>query len=140
MNGGVLILTPDTKAALADLRRRALAAPQDARTIRERTKDPAELEKYRDEMNGFTVDFQSYRHRVFVTYSIEFGHPCGGEVQHISISVSQKGKVPTVEAAWEIAEMMGFVGGFEKCAVWPETLADGEIAINIAQPIGVTSE
>jgi hypothetical protein len=38
-----------------------------------------------------------------------------------------------------VAELLGFVGGLDRCVVWLEDIGRGDKAVNIAQPIGITA-
>jgi hypothetical protein len=125
-----LFVGPDEKAALAQLREKAAADPVDVSDLNERLKDPVEELRHRDRMNALSVRLPF---AYFVTFSIETGHPAG-IARHMSMSVGREGRVPTPEAVWMIAEMLGFVGGLERCElVWMEKLRDGGDAVNLVQ-------
>lgn len=69
-----------------------------------------------------------------VTYTVDTGL-AAGRSRHMSMSIKPAGRVPSPEAVWMIAKKLGFRGTLTECSVWPETLATGEYAINIVQPI-----
>ncbi len=126
-----LLMGPEQRAQLAELRERAEQHPVDMLTA------PARLASYEGkrnhmvQMNAQTVVLPV---NVMVTFSVEIGHP-GGSALHMSISIEQAGKLPAPELIWMVAEELGFRGGLEACdKVWPERLQgrDG-IAINVAQ-------
>lgn len=73
-----------------------------------------------------------------VAFSVETGHPAG-TVRHLSVSMTEPGRLPSPEAIWMIAEALGFAGGLEVCKLWPEQLSAGGTAINVAQPVSIAA-
>ena len=73
-----------------------------------------------------------------VTFSIEHGHP-DGTMRHISMSVDREGRVPLPVTVYMVAEVLGFCGGIEACAIWLEDLHDGGKAVNLVQPLAVAA-
>ena len=39
-----------------------------------------------------------------------------------------------------VAEELGFIGGMQRCAIWLEDLEDGGKAVNVVQPLRLSSE
>lgn len=82
----------------------------------------------------------------FVTFTIEDHHPLkAGMVRHLSMSSSRRGKTPTPEAVWMVAEELGFVGSLQQCHVWIEDCASdqgngtgNDKAVNVVQQIGIS--
>src|SRR5690348_18237533 len=49
-----------------------------------------------------------------VTFSIEYGHPCG-PCRHMSMSVQRAGRLPNEIGLWMIATEFGFWGTLQDC-------------------------
>jgi hypothetical protein len=134
-----LILGVAQSAQLAALRDLAIKHPVDVRGLLEAIKTPAGKERHMRQMDAQTVDIPV---GFLVTLSIETGHPVGA-CRHMSMSSPRRGRLPTPEAAWMVAEHLGFVGGFEMCQHWIEELQRGPReraqALNIVQPLDVTT-
>jgi hypothetical protein len=133
-----LIIGEEQKEALAALRELAAKHPVNMVGLTEKIKDPACRRAHMDQMNRQTVVFPL---GFMVTFSIETGHPVG-TCRHMSMSSPAKGRVPSPEAVNMIAELLGFVGGYELCSVWMEDLQRGEDraqAVNLVQPLTVVA-
>ena len=131
-----LLIGPEQREVLRDLRERAAAEPVDIRTLAQRIASPWGKRAHMAQMTAQTVVLPV---GYFVTFSIETGHPCG-VARHLSMSserVHLPGHVPHPEVVWMVAEELGFSGGLETCFVYKEELRghDG-LAINVVQPIG----
>lgn len=138
MTGTPLIIGQEQRDALAELRELAAERPVDMTTLTERIATPKGKAAHMLQMNDQTCEIPL---AFLITYSIETGHPIG-PCRHMSISSTRRGDVPTAEAAWMVAEELGFVGGLEKCRVWiedlqrgPQARTDRALAINIVQPL-----
>jgi hypothetical protein len=132
-----LIITGETVAELAALRAKAAREPYDVRPLLN-MRPKSRLAKAHDKrMEGLTIKIDG-PFVFWVTYSIETGHPCGA-VRHMSMSIDRNERVPSIEAVWIIAEVLGFVGSIAECQVWPEELVN-KTAVNIAQPMVTVSE
>ena len=132
-----LIITPWARAKLALLREGASSYPIDMKGRVETIRTPAGMAKH---MLQITVETTAIPDPFpfLVTFSIE-NHPVG-TCRHMSVSIQRKGRVPSPEAAWMIAELLGFSGGIEACRMWTEPLDDGEVAINLVQPLAIAQE
>ena len=130
-----LILTADVRAALQALRRRAADKPVDVVRLMQAIRAQEGERRHRAQMTAQTVAIPG-PWPFFVTFSVETGHPAG-TCRHMSMSVMREGRVPHPNAAWMVAEDLGFQGGLSACRMWPESLSDGGTAINLVQPIAV---
>jgi hypothetical protein len=140
MAGTPLIIGEAQKAALRELRDNAAANPIDMPPLMKRLETPEGKAAHMRQMNCQTIDVPL---AFMVTFSIETNHPCG-TCRHMSMSATRRGRTPTPEAVWMVAEELGFVGSMEACVVWPEDLqrgpqqrTDRAIAINVVQPLSV---
>lgn len=138
MTAAPLLITPDVVDDLEALRRRAAVAPFDVREVLKATGNPRGERRHRRRMAGLTVRIPG-PWTFWVTFSVETGHPAG-TCRHLSMSVRRPDRVPHPTAVWLVAAELGFAGGLEACAVYPEDLQDGGIAINVVQPIAVGQE
>lgn len=93
--------------------------------------DPVVSRYYQAQMRDQTIEIPT---DFFVTYSFEMGHPAG-LCRHLSMSMTKKGHVPSMDAVWMIAEKMGFIGSLKMCTCWFEDLTSGQKAINVVQPV-----
>jgi hypothetical protein len=134
MAASPLILGETQRAALAQLRQKAAAEPIDVLAVIERCKSPRGQAEHLKRMETYSIEIPT---AFVVTFSIETGHP-SGTCRHMSMSSERRGRTPTPEAVWMIAEELGFHGGLERCSVWKEDIGQGDVAINVAQPIAVT--
>lgn len=126
-----LIIGEPQKAAIAALRQLASERPVDIIRLRDNIDDPAFKAEHMDRMTEQTIELPvAFR----VTYSLETNQPAG-TCRHMSMSVSKRGKLPSPEAVWMVAEEFGFVGALTDCAVWIEELLGHGRAINIVQPV-----
>jgi hypothetical protein len=128
-----LIIGPTELKRLDALRQRAASHPIDVLAVREQCKTPAGHAAYISKMARFTVRLPV---AFVVTFSIETGHAVG-PCRHLSASSQRKGRVLIPEALWMIAEAMGFHGGLSACSIWEENIGDGDIAINLIQPVAI---
>lgn len=137
MIGAPLAFGEPQRAALRELRELAARHPIDILKLMEVINTPAGKRKHMDQMTEQSVEIPF---GYLVAFSIEERHPCG-TCRHMSMSSAKKGRVPTPEAVWMIAEELGFNGGLSACAVWNEDLQRGKdqrnVAINVVQPISV---
>jgi hypothetical protein len=138
-----LIIGPDQKAQLQQLREYAAQRPVDMPALLERLKTVYGRFLHRQRMNAQTIRLPSALGAAFfVTFSVETGHP-GGTMRHMSMSVKRQDlpareaqdRVPHPQGVWMACEELGFAGGLEACMVWPETLSDGGTAVNVVQPV-----
>lgn len=130
-----LILGSVQRAALQELRTRAAAVPVHMSDLLERLKTPEGHKAHRRQMTAQSVEIPA---DFLVTFSIETGHPIG-TCRHMSMSVGRKGRVPHPAAVWMVAEELGFAGELAACTTWPEELQGDGVAINVVQPLAVTS-
>jgi hypothetical protein len=134
-----LIIGPDEKARLQQLRELAAQHPIDMPALLERLKTAEGKYRHNRQMTRQTVRLPSILGAAFfVSFSIETGHPGGRIMRHMSMSVLRhdvQDRVPHPAAVLMAAEELGFTGGLKACAVWPETLSDGDTAINVVQPV-----
>jgi hypothetical protein len=129
-----LILGATQKAQLGTLRAYAVANPIDVLEVREQVKTEAgKAAHIKRMMRHFTAKIPA---AFMVTFSIETGHG-SGVCRHLSVSVLRRGRTPTPEAVWLLAELMGFQGGLEACAIWEEGIGAGDVAINVVQPVAL---
>jgi hypothetical protein len=128
-----LILGAVQRAALAELRTRAAAAPIDMPDLLARLKTPEGKLAHRRHMTAQSVEIPA---DFLVTFSIETGHPIG-TCRHMSMSVGRKGRRPHALAVWMIAKELGFVGELSDCMMWPEELEGHGAAINVVQSLAV---
>jgi hypothetical protein len=128
-----LIVGEAQRANLRSLRDRAAGTPFDMRKIMALMETDAGRAQHFAAMREMTIPIPM---AFAVTFTIETGHP-SGTCRHMSMSSSQKGRAPTPEAIWMIAEELGFSGGLTACHVWQEDIGNADVAINIAQPIAV---
>lgn len=126
-----LMIGPNERKALDNLRKLANEHPVDMRTLPQRLETPDGKAAHMTQMTAqsirLPVDF-------LVTFSIEIGHPIG-TCRHMSMSVRKQGRVPNPLAAWMVAEQLGFVGGLESCNHWLEDLQGHGQAVNVVQPV-----
>lgn len=131
-----LILGQTQKADLLRLREKATAEPVDVLAVVKLVETPEGHAAHLERMRDYTIPIPT---AFMVTFSIETGHP-SGVCRHMSMSSLRHGRAPTLEAAWMIAEELGFVGSLQQCAIWLEDIGQGDKAINLVQPIAVTDE
>jgi hypothetical protein len=126
-----LMIGTEEASSLVDLKNRAEAEVVDVRVVLQQIQTPEGLRAHRIRMGKLTVTIPvAYD----VTYSVEDGHPCGRS-RHMSMSVRKDGRVPNDQALWMVCEHLGFRGSLEGCAVWPEEIGHGMVAINVLQPL-----
>lgn len=128
-----LILSPTEQSALANLREKAASEPIDMQAVMTALKTTDGRDAHMARMGSLTITLPS---AYAVTFSVEVGHP-GGTMRHMSMSSQGEGIGP--EALWMVATELGFVGSLHDCAVYPEVLAQGGIAINLVQPINIST-
>ena len=133
MAASPLILGETQRANLTQLRKKAAAEPIDVLAVIERCKSPQGQAEHFERMKAFSIPIPA---AFMVTFSIETGHP-SGTCRHMSMSSERRGRTPTPEAVWMIAEELGFRGGLERCSVWKEDIGAGDVAINVAQPLQI---
>jgi len=138
-----LIMGAAQTAQLAALRTKAATEPPvDMHGLSERLKDPANKRAHMNRMDELTIEIPI---GFLVTFSIEIGHPAGA-ARHMSMSSPQRGRTPTPEAVWMVAEELGFTGSIEQCTVWLEDLQRGPRkddrakAVNVVQLIAQVAE
>lgn len=131
-----LIVGPDERRNLQELRERASKKPVNMVGLAERLLIPANKDAHMDQMADQTIGLPT---AFLVTYSVEFGHPIG-PCRHMSLSSVRRGAFPIPQAVWMVAEELGFVGSLKFCTVWPEELMRGSeraVAINVLQPVAL---
>jgi hypothetical protein len=133
MSASPLIVGAAQRAQLRTLRERAAERPVDMRGLAERLTSPDVKRAHMDQMNDQTVDLPT---AFMVTFSIEIGHP-SGTARHMSMSSVKRGRAPTPEAVWMVAEQLGFVGGLEACTIWLEDLQRGPTKQDRAKAVNV---
>lgn len=69
-----------------------------------------------------------------ITYTVE-EHKEGVPCRHLSLSAPNKNRQPIPAALDMVISNFGFKGSFRDCAVWPEELLHGGVAINVLQPM-----
>lgn len=126
-----LMIGPNEREALDNLRKLANEHPVDMRTLTERLKTPDGKAAHKKQMTAQSVAIPA---DFLVTFSIEIGHPIG-TCRHMSMSVGKQERVPSPQGAWMVAEQLGFVGGLESCVHWLEDLQGHGRAINVVQPV-----
>jgi hypothetical protein len=122
----LLMIGPDERAAIGELKAVAAAQPFDAREAIEA--DRVDGVAYHDMMNVMSIVLPLGYH---VTYSHEI-QP-SGLYQHISISVEPIGKAPTEESVNAILAAFGMRPARRSTAGWVETLDSGIKAVNVLQ-------
>lgn len=127
-----MVVNPEIRAALVDLRERASLLPIHMPDLVERLKSTEGKAHHRAAMTAQSVAVPV---GYLVTFSVETGHP-KGPMRHMSMSVDRAGKLPHPVAVWMICEELGFVGGLDECLVWLENLEQGQ-AVNVIQPIAM---
>jgi hypothetical protein len=130
-----LVIDRDVVARLVDLRARAGVQPINVRELLKTIESPVVEAAYREAMSRLTIEIPV---GFTVTFSVETGHPAG-VCRHMSMASSKPGRAPTSEGLWMVAEHLGFVGSLPDCRVWLEDLRSGGKAINIVQPISMTT-
>lgn len=129
-----LIIGVSERQAIADLRERAAASPVNMPDLMARIETPDGKAAHMRQMSAQTVCLPvAYA----VTFSIETGHPIG-VVRHMSMSVNRR--LPRPEAAWMVAQELGFWGSIKDCTVWREKLQGHGEAVNLVQPIAGSAE
>lgn len=129
-----LIIGLEEKAALKALAEKAMAEQVDIKLVMERINDPIFKAAHMDQMTAQTIklpfDFM-------VTYSVEYNHPDGNRVRHMSMVSPIVGRLPTPHAVMMIAAELGFVGEFPNIQMdhmYLEDLTQGQ-AVNALQVI-----
>ncbi len=133
--GTPFLIGPDEIEALRQLRELAAANPVDMRELAPRLETVAGKAAHMRQMTAQSVLLPF---GYMVTFSIETGYPIG-TARHMSMSSPAAERVPLREAAWMAAEALGFTGTIEQCVTWPEQLQGHGVAINVVQPVAVTS-
>lgn len=124
-----LFIGPRERKNLEDLRQRANDRPVDYRAVLEGQRDPEFVRQHIARMDEQTIRVPM---RYTVTFTIETGRP-NGTMRHMSMRTSTKGKVPSPEALWMVAQELGFVGELSACEQWLEDILGGEKAVNVGQ-------
>lgn len=135
-SGAPLLIGPDERAALHDLRDRATRSPVDMTDLIERLKLPKIKTKHMRQMTEQTVYLPA---AYAVTFSIETNHPESRTARHMTMSVDAEGRLPNRHAVWMVAEELGFIGNLELCqGIWVERLQGHGEAVNIVQLLGTS--
>lgn len=124
-----LVLGEQQQIDLARLRQRAMAEPIDVRAMMQQIETRDGLVQHLARMESYTIPLPP---SFMVTFTIEIGHPAG-TCRHMSLSSVRHAHVPMPEARM-VAEVLGFAT-FERWAVWEDKLSNGNLAINVVQPI-----
>lgn len=130
-----LVIGKDEVEALAALRRKAARKPINSLDVIQLIKTTTGAAKHYQRMKSLSIRLPV---AFVVTFSIETNHPCGS-IRRMSLSSIVPRRVPTREALWMVAEELGFIGGLSACSAWPEDIGNGDIAINLAQPLNVAA-
>lgn len=133
-----LIIDASVRDRLARLRQFASLHPIEMEKVVKEIATPEGLAAHLEHMSTQTTEIPG-PWPFYVTFSIETGHPVG-TCRHLSMSISRKGRTPSLAAVWMIAEELGFSGGLQACTIWPEDTRDGGNAVNVVQPISVQAE
>lgn len=133
-----LIITPAVRADLQDLRIRAALAPVDIPKLVEDLKTPAGYIAHMQHMSTQTTIIPG-PFAFVVTFTIETGQKVG-TCRHLSVSIDREGRIPSSDAAWMIAQELGFTGTLLACQWWPEKTASGRTAVNLLQPVSMDAE
>jgi hypothetical protein len=133
MQTAPLIISQSVTASLRQLRETAATKPVEMLTLSRRLATAKGKKAHVEQMKAQTVEITG-PWPFLVTFSIETGHPCG-LARHMSMSIRRRGRVPSPEAVWMVAEILGFAGGIDACRSWPEDLAGHGVAINLLQPV-----
>jgi hypothetical protein len=81
-------------------------------------------------MDGYSIIIDmGYR----IVFSIE--HQPSGNVRHLSMSVGQEGKMPSVEAVMILLPLFGFTNELQDCALHIEEFEPKKHAVNILEYI-----
>lgn len=115
------VITDETRQALDTLREYAEQHP-----ITVDPTDPSASPRVGDNLEYVREVPFGYK----VVYSIEL-QPAG-VVQHLSMSVSTPGRLPSPAVVREVATMLQFTAPPEECMIWLENIAPGHDAINVA--------
>lgn len=118
---------------LGCLRAAAAERPIDMKALRRRVATKSGREAHQEQMRSQTVVIPG-PFPFSVTFSIETGHRCGS-ARHMSMSVRRRNRAPSPEAAWIVAEHLGFRGGINECLTDIEDRGDGEKAYSLIQPV-----
>lgn len=129
----MLLLGPNERCQLAQLREQARQHPVDMPTLVEAMRTAQGSRRHRQQMTAQTIAIPT---RYYVTFSIETGHP-GGACRHMSMSTLADERIPRIEGIWMVAEELGFSGGIDECSLWLEDLSGGGKAVNVVQPISL---
>lgn len=142
-----LVVGPEQRAQLAKLREIARLHPVDMQDLKRRIQTPRGKRLHKMQMTAQSVWIPT---AFVVTFSIETGHPAGA-CRHLSVSSDVRGRLPTFEALWMIADPLGFVGSLQLCRMWleeggqifefdalPDAVQHG--AINVVQPLSISTE
>lgn len=128
---GALLLGPVEKERLAALAEIAFKNPVSMAQLIG-TNSKSGKRKHMDQMSRQTIDIPINH---VVTFSVE--NQTRGQFRHMSVSIDRKGKTPSPEAVWIIAELLGFTGSYKDCMVYPEKLlGSAGVAMNVMQPVG----
>lgn len=131
----MLLLGPNERCQLAQLREIAAARPVDMPMLVEAMRTAQGSRRHRQQMTAQTIAIPT---RYYVTFSIETGHP-GGVCRHMSMSTLANERIPRIEGIWMVAEELGFTGGIDECSLWLEDLSGGGRAVNVVQPVCMTA-
>lgn len=132
-----LIISHEMAAQLRHLVKLGAARPVEISTLAARLGTPRGKRLHLTQMAHQSVRIPGQPWPWIVTYSLEVGHPVG-TCRHMSMSVVRDGRAPSLEAVEMVAELLGFVGGAIQSRTWVETLSDGRVALNLAQPVAWT--
>ena len=126
-----LLIGPDEKAKIAELRAFAEANPLDPVSVIALAAE--NLDNVRDVMHMYSIDVPIGFH---VTYSQENQPP--GLCHHLSVSIDRADKMPHPETVEMILQEFGMEPIAQSINVWIEDVDDVTKAINIAQLVKPT--
>lgn len=132
-----LVIGQSQIAQLARLRELASANPID---MNERVKTLRSKEGRKHHLEQMTRQSLLLPMTYMVTFTLELHN--GKLMRHLSMSTTRRGKMPSPDSVWAVAELLGFEGSLQQCKVWIEDLdtdqGDGsgeDKAINVVQPV-----
>ena len=131
-----LILGPEQKQALADLKAKAEASPLHMPSVHFRLNQPGGLDQHMADMTAYTLKIPA---TYAVTFTIDDEVNESHKARHLSMSTATPGKVPHMQAVVMVAKELGFVftgadqSVLTEGAMWLEDIGDGQKAVNVVQ-------
>jgi hypothetical protein len=131
-----LILGPEQKQALADLKAKAEASPLHMPSVHFRLNQPGGLDQHQADMEAYTIQIPA---TYTVSFTIDDDVNEGHKARHLSMSTATPGKVPHMQALVMVAKELGFNFTGEdqsvltEGAMWLEDVGNGQKAVNMIQ-------